>query len=148
MLEYFFADGPLQLFVALILGTSVGFVCGLVPGLGGRIGLVLSMPLAVLWEPAPAAVYLFALHSVIHTSLLIPAIAFAMPSSAADAATVLDGYPLAKMGRAGEALGASLSASALGGILGALAFFLAIPVARPIVTAWGRPNFCCYRFSA
>jgi putative tricarboxylic transport membrane protein len=140
MLEYFFADEPLQLVVALVLGTLVGFVCGLVPGLGGRIGLVLSMPLAVLWEPVPAAIYLFALHSVIHTSSSIPAIAFGMPSSAADAATVLDGYPLAKTGRAGEALGASLSASALGGVLGALAFFLAIPVARPIVTSMGPPE--------
>ena len=140
MIDGFFFDGPLTLIVALILGTSVGFVCGLVPGLGGRIGLVLSMPLAMMWEPVLAAIYLFALHSVIHTSSSIPAIAFGMPSSAADAATVLDGYPLAKMGHAGEALGASLSASALGGILGALAFFLAIPVARPIVTSMGPPE--------
>ena len=130
MIDGFFYDGPLTLIVALVLGTLVGFVCGLVPGLGGRIGLVLSMPLAVMWEPVPAAIYLFALHSVIHTSSSIPAIAFGMPTSAADAATVLDGYPLAQKGRASEALGASLSASALGGMLGAVAFFLAIPVAR------------------
>ena len=45
------------------------------------------------------------------------------------------------MGRAGEALGASLSASAIGGVLGALAFVAAIPIARPIVTSFGPPEF-------
>jgi TctA family transporter len=63
-----------------------------------------------------------------------------MPSSGADAATVIDGYALAKMGRGGEALGASLSASAIGGVLGALAFLAAIPIARPLVTSFGPPE--------
>jgi TctA family transporter len=66
------------------------------------------------------------------------AIAFGIPSSAADMATVIDGYPLAKMGRAGEALGASLSASAIGGVIGAIAFLVAIPIARPWLSASDR----------
>lgn len=125
---------------ALCSGTLLGFVFGLVPGLGGRIGLILSLPLAALFDPYAAAIFLFALHSVIHTSSSIPAIALGMPTSAADAATVLDGYPLAKMGRAGEALGASLSASAIGGVLGALAYLVAIPIARPLVASFGPPE--------
>ncbi len=58
-----------------------------------------------------------------------------------DVATVLDGYPLARMGRAGEALGASLSASAIGGVFGALAFAASIPIARPLITSFGPPEF-------
>jgi TctA family transporter len=131
----------LPLLSALVLGTALGFICGLIPGLGSRVGLILAIPLCGFWDPYPAAVFLFSMHAVVHTASSIPTIAFALPTSGADAATVLDGYPLARMGRAGEALGASLSASAVGGVLGALAFVLAVPVARPIVSSFGPPEF-------
>lgn len=125
---------------ALFIGTFLGFIAGLVPGIGGRIGLILCLPLALFWDPLAGAVFLFSMHAVVHTSTSIPAIAFALPSTAADAATVLDGFPLARMGRGGEALGASLSASALGGIIGAGAFLLAIPVARALLRWFGPPE--------
>jgi putative tricarboxylic transport membrane protein len=129
-----------QAATALVGGTALGFLFGLMPGIGGRVGIILAMPLAAAFEPYSAAIFLFALHSIIHTSSSIPAIALGMPLSGADAATVLDGYPLAKMGRAGEALGASLSASAIGGIIGALVFVAAIPIARPLVASFGPPE--------
>jgi TctA family transporter len=128
-------------FTALVAGSAIGFVVGLVPGIGGRTGIILSLPLAAFFSPYEAAIFLFSLHAVINTSGSIPNIAFGIPSSAADMATVIDGYPLAKMGRGGEALGASLSASAIGGILGAIAFLLAIPIARPLITSFGPPEF-------
>ncbi len=143
MVEFALAltHGWMGLTTALLLGTFLGFVIGLIPGLGGRIGIILSIPLAALWEPAGAGVFLFSMHAVIHTSSSIPTIAFALPSSGSDAATVLDGHPLAKMGRGGEALGASLSASAIGGALGALAFLACIPVARILIAWFGPPEF-------
>jgi len=134
-------SGGIGLLTALCLGTLFGFVAGLAPGIGGRIGIILSLPVAAFWDPLGGAVFLFAMHSVVHTSASIPAIAFALPSTGADAATVLDGYPLAKMGRAGEALGASLSSSAIGGVLGALAFLAVIPVARLVLNHFGPPEF-------
>lgn len=141
--EFFaaFTSGWPGLASALLFGTFAGFVIGLAPGLGGRIGIILCIPLATFWESIGGAVFLFAMHSVVHTSSSIPAIAFALPSTGADAATVLDGYPLARKGRAGEALGASLSASAIGGVLGALAFLACIPVARLLITWFGPPEF-------
>ena len=137
----FLTAGWPGLATALLLGTLVGFIVGLVPGVGGRIGIILCIPFATFWEPIGGAVFLFAMHSVVHTASSIPAIAFALPSTAADAATILDGYPLAKKGRAGEALGASLSASAIGGVLGAFAFIACIPVARLLMTWFGPPEF-------
>ena len=101
---------------------------------------MLTLPLAAVFDPHAAAIYLFSLHSVVNTSGSIPAIAFGVPTSGADAATVVDGAPLARMGRAGEALGASLSASAIGGVIGALAFLIAIPVARPLISSFGPPE--------
>ena len=129
------------LVLALLSGTGFGFLAGILPGIGGRVGIILLFPLAALWDPATAAIFLFSMHSVVHTATSIPAIAYGLPSTGSDVATVLDGYPLAKMGRAGEALGASLSASALGGVLGACAFAAAIPIARPLITSFGPPEF-------
>ncbi|HSM42157.1 MAG TPA: tripartite tricarboxylate transporter permease [Afifellaceae bacterium] len=126
--------------IALVSGTCFGFLAGILPGIGGRIGIILLFPLASLWDPATAAIFLFSLHAVVHTATSIPAIAYGLPSTGPDVATVLDGYPLARMGRAGEALGASLSASAVGGVLGAIAFAAAIPVARPLITTFGPPE--------
>ncbi len=125
---------------ALVAGCGLGFIIGLLPGIGGRTGLLLAIPLATAFDPYAAAIFLFAMHAVVHTSSSIPTISLGMPISGADAATVVDGYPLTKMGRGGEALGASLSASAIGGVLGALAFLVAIPIARPLVTSFGPPE--------
>ena len=128
------------LIVALGAGTMLGMVCGLVPGIGGKTGIILAIPFAINFEPYSAAVFLFALHAVIHTSSSIPAISLGMPLSGADAATILDGYPLTKQGRGAEALGASLSASVFGGIFSAVAFILAIPIVRPLVVNFGPPE--------
>ncbi|MCC6983506.1 MAG: tripartite tricarboxylate transporter permease [Bauldia sp.] len=141
MLEFFGLESWSTALLALTAGTAIGFVVGLVPGIGGRTGLILCLPLATFFPPYEAAIFLFSMHAVVNTSGSIPNIAFGIPSSAADMATIIDGYPLAKMGRAGEALGASLSASAIGGVLGALAFLLAIPIAQPLVTSFGPPEF-------
>lgn len=133
--------GWLGVGTAIIFGTLIGFIIGLTPGIGGRIGIIMLIPIAAFWDPLGAAALLFSMHAVIHTSSSITAIAFALPQSSSDAATVLDGHPLARMGRAGEALGASLSASALGGAIGALAFLACIPVARILLGWFGPPEF-------
>ncbi|MEL6168563.1 MAG: tripartite tricarboxylate transporter permease [Pseudomonadota bacterium] len=135
------STGATGILTAVVVGTIVGFIAGLVPGIGGRIGLILCLPMALLWDPLGGVVFLFAMHAIVHTSTSIPAIAFALPSTASDAATVLEGHPLARSGRGGEALGASLSASALGGVIGAAAFLLAIPVARLLLQWFGPPEF-------
>lgn len=141
MLEFFGLQSWTSAMLALVGGTFLGFLFGFLPGIGGRIGIILLLPVASLFSPYEAAIFLFAMHSVVNTSGAIPNIAFGIPSSPSDLATILDGYPLAKMGRAGEALGASLSASAIGGVLGAIAFLAAIPIAKPLVTSFGPPEF-------
>ncbi|MEX0853985.1 MAG: tripartite tricarboxylate transporter permease [Bauldia sp.] len=126
---------------ALVLGILLGFLAGILPGIGGRIGLLLALPLVVAFDPLAGAVFLLALHSVVHTSGSITPIAYGLPTSASEAATVIDGFQLQQKGRGSEALGASLSASSIGGIVGAIFFIAVIPVARPIITNLGAPEF-------
>ena len=110
------------LLAALLLGVAAGFVAGVVPGIGGRIGLLLALPLALAFGPFGGAIFLVALHAVVHTSGSIMPIAYGLPTSASEAATAVDGFPLQRKGKGAEALGASLSASAVGGVLGAIVF--------------------------
>lgn len=124
----------------LLLGTLVGLVFGVLPGISGRTGLIVVAPLMFGVDPLLGAVFLLALHSVVHTSGSIPAILVGIPTSSAEAATVLDGYALTRRNRPGLALGVSLAASALGGCLGAVALMAMVYGFRPIITAIGQPE--------
>jgi TctA family transporter len=65
---------------------------------------------------------------------------FGVPGEAISAATVVDGYPMAKKGEAGRALGAALMSSLLGALIGAVALALAVPIVRPLVLTFGSPE--------
>ncbi|MBL8699052.1 MAG: tripartite tricarboxylate transporter permease [Alphaproteobacteria bacterium] len=124
----------------LLAGTLVGLVFGVLPGISGRTGLIVVAPLMIGMDPLLGTVFLLALHSIVHTSGSIPAILVGIPTSSAEAATVLDGYALTRRNRADLALGVSLAASALGGCLGAAALVAMIHVFRPIIAAIGQPE--------
>lgn len=135
---------PSSLAAAIVCGTFAGFFLGLLPGLGGKTCVILMTPLAFFWGGLEGAVFLLSLHSVIHTASSIPAISFGVPVTSADLATVQEGFPLAKAGRTSEALGASLTASAVGGVIGAVAFLLLIPFSRALTTNFGPPEFFAF----
>jgi TctA family transporter len=78
--------------------------------------------------------------AVIPTSDTFPSVMMGIPGSSASQATIMDGYPLAKKGEAARALGAAFTASLIGGLFGALVLTLIIPIARPIVLAFGSPE--------
>ncbi|AJE48825.1 tripartite tricarboxylate transporter permease [Celeribacter indicus] len=124
----------------IIAGVVMGLALGIVPGLGGIVGLSLLLPLTFTLDIGPALAMMIALMAVTTTSDTIPAVLLGVPGTAAAAATVVDGYPMARKGRAAEALGAAFFASALGGIFGALVLAVSIPILRPLVLAFGPPE--------
>ena len=67
-----------------------------------------------------------------------------MPGGAASAATVLDGYPMAKRGEAGRALSAAYMSSLIGGIFGAVLLGVTIPILRPIMLYLGSPELLAF----
>jgi putative tricarboxylic transport membrane protein len=71
----------------------------------------------------------------------ITAILLNTPGTAPNAATTFDGYPMAQQGRAGQAIGASATASAMGGLLGLFTLILFIPLAKEIVLLFGPVEF-------
>lgn len=129
-----------QTLMWLGLGVLIGMITGLLPGLSGAAGLALLLPLVYGLEPAAALAMMVGLLAVNNTTDTFPSVLIGVPGSSGSASTIMDGYPLAKKGQAGMALGASFTASMFGGLIGALALFAVLPVARPLIVSIGSPE--------
>ena len=124
----------------LSFGVLIGLVLGVIPGLGGLVGLSLLLPFTFNMDPYTALAFMMGLQAVVVTSDTIPAVLFGVPGTVGSAATILDGYPMARKGEAGRAFGAAFSASVIGGLFGALLLGISVPVLRPIVLEIGSPE--------
>jgi TctA family transporter len=127
-------------FAILAAGVFVGLAIGVIPGLGGIVGMAILIPFTYTMDPYAAFAFLLGMAAVTTTSDTIPAVLFGVPGTTDSAATVLDGHPLAKKGQAGRAFGAGYAASLLGGVFGALLLAVSIPVLRPIMLYIGSPE--------
>lgn len=128
-------------FIYVLLGTLLGTVVGFVPGIGGNFLLAVLLPFTFKMEPMAAFALLLSSHSVIGTGGAVSAILFNTPGSGMNAATVFDGFPLTQQGKSGQALGAALMSSMVGGLIGVVALIAIIPIMRPLVLAFGPAEF-------
>jgi len=127
-------------FFYLLIGAAIGFWVGILPGLGGGATLALMIPFIYKMNPAEALPFLLGMHSVVQTTGDITSILFGIPGEATTVATIVDGYPMAKKGEAGRALGAALMSSLIGAVIGAGFLAFSIPIVRPLVLAFGSPE--------
>ncbi|MBM3529345.1 MAG: tripartite tricarboxylate transporter permease [Alphaproteobacteria bacterium] len=128
----------------LAAGCLMGLVLGIVPGIGGITGIAMLLPFTFGMDPYSAFALLLGLAAAVSTGDPIPAVLFGVPGGAASAATVLDGFPMAKNGEAGRALSASYMSSLMGGIFGALLLAISIPFLRPIMLYLGSPELLAF----
>lgn len=124
----------------ILIAALIGNFFGAVPGLGGNIALALLIPFVYGMQPFYGLAFLLAMHAVVHTGGAIPSILFGIPGTGPCVATMIDGLPMTKQGRGGEAMGAQLAGSAVGGVVGAGVLALLIPILRPIALAFGSPE--------
>ncbi len=124
----------------MLLGVSVGVVVGVLPGLGGLVGMSVLLPFIYGMDPYTGMAMLIGMAAVVHTSDTFPSVLIGIPGSAGSQATIMDGYPLAQRGEASRALGAAFISSMFGGIIGGLVLFMTIPVFRPLVLAFKSPE--------
>ena len=127
-------------FSLMLVGMALGFVVGLLPGIGGAATLALMLPFVFKMTPVEAFAFLLGMHSVAATTGDITSILFGVPGEALSAATVVDGHPMAKNGEAARALGAALMSSLVGAVIGAAALAVSIPIVRPLVLTFGSPE--------
>ena len=123
------------------VGVLFGLFMGFTPGIGGPVTLALVLPFVFGLDEVSAVAFLLGTHSVVVTGGSVSAILFGVPGAGPNAATLIDGYPLSQKGEAGRAIGAALSASALGGLFGTVVLACIIPILRPLVLVFGPPEF-------
>jgi putative tricarboxylic transport membrane protein len=131
---------PGMIFYCLV-GVFVGTLVGVLPGIG-PVG-AMSMLLPVTYGISPTAsivmlagIYYGAMYGGSTTSILVN-----IPGEAASVITCLDGYQMARNGRAGPALGISAMGSFIGGTIAVIGLmFLAFPLANAALK-FGAPEF-------
>ncbi len=134
---------PMRL-LALFAGMFVGLVFGMLPGLGGVAAVSILLPFIYLFDSYAGLAMLLGAVSVVYTSDTITSVLLGAPGSPASAPTAIEGHALAKQGHASRALGVGFLASMVGGLVGALVLFLAIPIAGPIVLLLGTPELLMF----
>jgi TctA family transporter len=125
---------------AMLLGLPLGLVIGLLPGLSGITALAFLIPFTFGMDPMVGLGFLLAAYAAVSQGGSMTAIVIGVPGEVPNAATVIDGYEMAKRGRAGEAIGAALMASALGGLFGCALLMILLPLLQPIILSFASPE--------
>ena len=89
------------------LGVLVGTVIGLMPGLGSTTGIAILIPLTLGMEPVTALIMLAGIYYGAQYGGTITSVLISTPGEAASVVTTLDGYQMARQGRAGALVGQS-----------------------------------------
>jgi len=125
-------------------GVFLGVVLGAIPGLSGTIGIALLLPITFKMQPAQAILMLGGIFMGGMYGGSITAILINVPGDLCATCTAIEGYPLAKKGRAQEALYYSILSSTLGGFFGVAALILFTPQLAKAALKFGPPEmfFC------
>ncbi len=118
-------------------GTLVAMVFSFIPGVGGVTLMALAIPWTFSWDPLATVLLFGALIGGGTFMGSITAILFNIPGTAPNAATMLDGHPMALRGEARTAIACSATASALGSSVGIVLLVALIPVVRSVLLAIG-----------
>ncbi|MEM7461922.1 MAG: tripartite tricarboxylate transporter permease [Pseudomonadota bacterium] len=114
---------PFQMLM-IFIGVFSGIIVGAIPGLTGSMLIALTLPITFHMSPLHATSLLVAMYVGSITGALISATLLRMPGSPAAVMTTIDGYPLAKSGQPGRALGIGIAASFWGSLIAWLALAL------------------------
>ena len=125
----------------LVVGCLMGTLVGILPGLGPPATIAILLPLTVGFDPATglimmAGIYYGAKYGGSTTSILMN-----IPGESASVVTCLDGYEMAKQGRAGKALGIAAIASFVAGTIGVIGLTFLAPIVADIAVNFGPPEY-------
>ncbi|PKN66113.1 MAG: transporter [Deltaproteobacteria bacterium HGW-Deltaproteobacteria-15] len=131
---------PLNLMYCFF-GVLIGTLVGVLPGLGPAAAIALLLPTTFKFTPVAATImlagiYYGAMYGGSTTSILVN-----IPGEAASVVTCLDGYQMARKGRAGPALGIAAFGSFIAGTIAVIALTFVGPVLADLALAFGPPEY-------
>jgi len=127
----------LDALLALLTGLALGTLIGVLPGMGPLLGVVLVIPFTFYMAPVPSMALLLGIYQGGSYGGAVTATILGIPGTPMAAATLLDAHPMARLGRASEAVTLATLASAIGGTLSALALILTAPALAAIAMRFG-----------
>jgi len=131
---------PLNLFWCFA-GVFLGTVVGVMPGLGPAATIAMLLPLTFKMPPTSALIMLAGIYYGAKYGGSTTAILLNVPGESASVVTCLDGYQMARKGRAGAALGIAAIASFIAGTVGVVALMLVAPPLAKFGLAFSSPEY-------
>ncbi len=131
---------PFNLLMATF-GVVLGIVFGALPGFTAAMGVAILLPITFSMTPEAGLIMMGAIFAGAMWGGSVSAILINTPGTPGAAATVLDGYPMAKQGRAADALRESVMSSFWGGILGVIVLMLFAPPLARVSLMFGPPEY-------
>lgn len=125
----------------LIIGTAWGMMAGAIPGISASLAVILILPFTYSMNSIQSIIVLVAVYIGGMCGGSISAILLRTPGTPSAVCTVFDGYPMAQKGQAGKALGLSITASAVGGIISGIAMVLAAPTLSQVAMKFQSAEF-------
>ena len=107
----------LQNLMYCLIGCILGTLIGVLPGLGGANGIAILLPLTFTMPPTSAIIMLSCIYWGALFGGAITSVLFNIPGEPWSVATTFDGYPMARNGKAGEALTAAFTSSFVGAFI-------------------------------
>src|SRR5918999_3893290 len=124
-------------FVGCLLGTVVGVM----PGLGPAATIAMLLPLTFKMDPTSAIIMLAGIYYGAKYGGSTTSILLNVPGESASVVTCLDGYQMARKGRAGAALGIAAIASFVAGTVGVIALMLISPPLAKVALSFSSPEY-------
>ncbi len=125
----------------LLIGTGIGLIVGALPALGANFGVALMLPFTFGMDPATAIIFLCAIHAACNYGDSIASILLNTPGGPGTVATCWDGYPMARQGKAGKALGIATLSSFIGGVGTWLFLALMVGPVTKLALSIGAPEY-------
>jgi putative tricarboxylic transport membrane protein len=123
------------------LGVTVGMLVGVMPGLGPTAGMAILLPITFGMDAIPAIIMLAGIFYGAMYGGTITSVLINTPGEAASVITCIDGYQMAKQGRAGTALGIAAIGSFIGGSVAIMGLALIGPPLAEFALKFGPPEF-------
>ena len=130
----------------MLVGILLGVLIGVLPGLGGANGVAILLPLTFSMPPTSAIIMLSCIYWGALFGGAITSVLFNIPGEPWSVATTFDGYPMARDGRAGEALTAAFTSSFFGALIAVIVLTFLAPLVAKFALRFGPPEFFAVQF--
>ena len=130
---------PVNLF-ACFMGVAIGTLIGVLPGIGPVATIAILLPFSFSLDPTSAIILLSGIYYGSQYGGSTTSILVNIPGETGSIVTCLDGYRMAREGRAGPALGISAMGSFIGGTLGVAGLMLLVPPMAKLAIGFGPPE--------